>query len=101
MTQITSNVKDSIKYTVEGLISQALVCGSPCIKHEDYRIFVDSKAGQVAIMFLDGPEGFQAWGGHLYEIKDDKLEMLEYGCFDFVDINRWPCFNYEEVKIEF
>lgn len=97
---ITEETRNGILREVDALIEEGMKLACLKMTKADFRVFVDEEAGQVAIMFLDGPEGMQSWSGNLYEIQDGRLEMVDRGCFDFVDINRWPCFNYKELDIK-
>jgi len=97
---ITEKTKSSILKEVDNLIADGLKLTGIEQTRKDFRVFTDEEAGQVAVMFLDGPEEMQSWSGHLYEIKDEEIVMVEYGCFDFVDISQWPCFNYKELSLD-
>ena len=96
--KVEQKTVDVIRDMVDGLIQDSRQFAGIESTREDFRTFIDQEAGEVAIMFLDGPDK-DSWSGHLYELKDGKLEIVEYGMFDFVDIDLWPCFNYVEVDI--
>ena len=87
-----------IKDMIDGLISDSIKFAGIENTLDDFRVYIDLEASEVAIMFLDGPDK-DSWSGHLYELKDDKLEIIEYGAFDFVDISKWPCCNYKELNV--
>ena len=87
-----------IKDMIDGLISDSIKFAGIENTLDDFRVYIDLEASEVAIMFLDGPDK-DSWSGHLYELKDEKLEIIEYGAFDFVDISQWPCCNYKELNV--
>ena len=89
----------SILSVIDGLIEDGKRLAGMDSTPTDYKVFIDQEDGQVAIMFLDGPDK-DSWSGHLYELKDGMLDIIEYGAFDFVNIECWPCFNYKELNVE-
>lgn len=97
---ITEETRKAVLNVIDGLIEDGIRFTGIEQTRKDFRVFIDEEAGQVAIMFLDGPEEMQSWSGHLYELQEGKLEIIEYGCFDFVDISKWPCFNYKELSLD-
>ena len=96
--EVTEKTVNGILNVIDGLIEDCKRYAGMEFARKDYRVFVDIEGGQVAIMFLDGPDK-DSWSGHLYELKDEKLEIIEYGAFDFVDISQWPCCSYKELNV--
>lgn len=96
-----NQLEKEVKNVIEGLISDAKVYGSLNQTHDDFRVFVDEGNQQLAIMFKDATNQFgHEWNGHLYEIQDDKLEIVEYGAFDCMAIEDWPNCDFVEVELK-
>lgn len=96
-----NQLEKEVKSMIEGLISDAKVYEGLNQTHDDFRVFVDEGNQQLAIMFKDAPNQFgHEWNGHLYEIQDDKLEIVEYGAFDCMAIEDWPNCDFVEVELK-
>lgn len=98
--KISENTKQSIISYVDGMIADVRHFVGKETTRKDYRAYVDCKKNKAIIMSQEDEEDPESWGGHLYNIVDEKLEVEEYEAFENEDIEGWPIYDYEEVNID-
>ena len=98
--KISEKTKQSIISYVDDMIAEDRHFFGKETTRKDFRAYVALKRNKAIIMSQDDEEDPESWGGHLYNIVDEKLEVEEYAAFENEDIECWPIYDYEEVNID-
>ena len=98
--KIQETTAKSIKKEVKGLISDTKYFEGIESSYEDFRVFAKEDLQEILIMFKDKPTSSEStWSGHLYEPGKERLDIVEYGYYENVDIESVKE-GFEEVEME-